>query len=325
MTCPTCAAPLTSPVKFCPNCGSPTAQQPPSPQSTAERLIQDWQAKLASLDLVKQAEQHLDRVALPASLPGQAVPGGAPQRDYIWSGLLALATIASIWFMKWWMWPVFIAVGGISLIYGMRVGISRLMRSLAFLAAGSAGLFALFLGDAYGGLGDLGMLLFTTVIGRGIWGLVKEGLPAAGSPMLEGRRLHAVAAGLAACVISLAFQWRPVTTSVSWYKTGTLYTDGAGRVVRDNTYYAPQLKFWGGDNGADAFLWVLAVGLLLLIFRRTAWPLWVKAGFTVAAVFALSYGIKGIAEYIGFGVILYFLGLAAMTWGAFMKRGTVSH
>lgn len=324
MNCPSCHTPLPRPGKFCPACGAPTAhpaeahQPTPVPTvSAAERAINDWQSKLAASDLARRAEEHLDKFALPDFLPGRSAPDGAPARDYIWSAVLAIAAAVSIWFMKWWMWPVFVCAGGIGLLYGMRPGVSRLMRSLFFLSAGSAGQFGLFVNDAFGGLGDLGQVLFTIVIGRGVWGLAKEGFPTRGTLMLEGRRLHIVIAGLVLCLISLGFQWRPVTTSLSWKKAGTVYTDSSGRVVSDRTYWSPRMKFYGGQNGSDAFVWVVGTGAILLAFRRKVWPYWVKAGFTVVTVFTLSYGIRGLAEYLGPGVILYLVGLGAMAWGAF--------
>lgn len=296
-------------------------------QSLRQGVMDSLQAKLGDLSFVQQVQAKLDGVSLAGFTPAAPGPGVASGADYIWTAVLAVASLLSIWFMKWWMWPVFLPVLALAVLYGMRAGAPLLTRGKFFLAAGAAGLFALWANESFGDMATFGGILLLAAAGRGIWALVKDGMVDTGAEPITGRRFQVLVAGIMLCFVSLAFQWESVSNSasVSWRLTGTRYVDSGGRTVRDNTYYTPEVnwRFYGGGNGSDAFLWVLGAGVLLLVYRNKRWPGWAKAVLTFCFVMMLANGLRGISDYLGIGIILFFGGFGAIGWVMFRRAGPV--
>lgn len=278
------------------------------------------QERLASVPVVDTIQQRLNALPLPAVPVGAAGPVAAGP-DLIWSGALLLGALLGIWFMRWFMIPVFLIAGALALIYGVRPGVSLVTRSVLFVAAGAAGDLALSMAGSFGGAGVLSAIILMVLVGRGIWGLMKEGI--AGAPMV-GRRFTVLCVGLGICLLATFFQWEPVSSyaNISLERVGTIYTDGSGRTVRDSTWLSPRVdwSFYGGDNGGQVVPWLLGAAALLLYFRNKQRPLWAEIALMVCLTFMLVSGVQGLGSYLGFGVILFFGGFSAVAWSLLSRR-----
>jgi hypothetical protein len=349
MYCPSCGTPLQTTVKFCPSCGAPAQANtaptaattpPPAPPfaqpmppttnytpgyapAQASGPMGQVQDQLASLPAVGMIQQRLSGLPVPTVQIGAGGPAAASP-DFVWSAVLALGALLSIWFMRWWLIPVFLGAGLLALVYGVRSGVSLITRSTLFLGAAAAGELALAAAGTFGGVGVLGALILMVLAGRGIWGLLKEGRPGGDAFQLEGRRLTVLIVGLAVCLFSLIFQWEPDSTysSVSLVRVGTIYKDSSGSVVHDGTWLSPRVKVsvTGGDNGGQVFPWLVGTAILLLVFRNKPWPRWVQGALTVFLTFMLLYGVQALGTMLGFGIILFAGGFSAIAWSMLTRK-----
>jgi hypothetical protein len=268
-------------------------------------------------------QQRLSSLSVPAVSVGAGGPT-ATGPDLVWSAVLALGALLTVWFMRWWLIPVFLGTGLLALVYGVRPGVSLVTRSTLFVAAACAGEVALAAAGTFAGSGVLGAIVLMVLAGRGIYGLLKDGRPGGDAFQLEGRRMRILIVGLVVCLISLAFQWEPISSfsTISLVRTGTVYTDGAGRVVQDSTWLSPRVNvsFFGGDNGGQVFPWLAGAAILLLVFRNKPWPQWVQWALTVFLTFMLLYGVQALGTMLGIGVILFFGGFSAIAWSLLTRK-----
>lgn len=336
MYCPSCGTPLQNPVKFCPSCGAPTqaatapiATPPPpyaapgyAPSPGAGPLGQ-LQDQLGSLPVVNMVQQRLSDLPVPGIQLGAGGPAAASP-DLVWSAVLALGALLSIWFMRWWLIPVFLGAGVLALVYGVRPGVSLVTRSTLFLAAAAAGELALAAAGTFAGAGVLGAIILMVLAGRGVWGLLKEGRPGGDAFQLEGRRLTVLIVGLAVCLFSLAFQWEPDSSysNISLERVGTIYKDSSGSVVHDGTWLSPRVNVSviSGENGGQVFPWLAGVAILLLVFRNKPWPRWVQGALTVFFTFMLLYGVQALGTMLGIGIILFAGGFYAIAWSLLTRK-----
>lgn len=318
MFCNSCGTKLENTVKFCPSCGAAQPQTQAAPGALGQ-----WQSQLESVPVVSTLQQRLTALPVPTVTLGAGGPVAAGP-DLIWSAALALGALLGVWFMRWFMIPVFLAAGIMGLVYGVRPGVSAVTRSLLFVAAGGIGDMALAMGGSFGGTGVLGAMVLMVLMGRGVWGLLKEGRPGGDAFRLEGKRLRVLIIGLSVCLVSLFFQWEGVSTfnSLSWERVGTIYTDGAGRTVQDSTWLSPRVKtsYYGGDSGGMVFPWLAGAAILLLVFRNKPWPVWMRGALTVFVTFMLVYAFQGLGSYLGIGVILFCGGFGAITWSLLTRN-----
>lgn len=334
MYCPSCGTQFEAAVKFCPSCGAaqvaqapqqPAAQSPQSPQQTAlpeSGPMSELQAKLGAVPALGTIQQRLNSLQVPAIPVGAGAPPAAGP-DLIWSAALAVGALISIWFMRWYMIPIFLAAGALAIIYGVRPGVSVVTRSVMFILAGVAGNLGVALGDI-GDIGAIGAIILMIVTGRGVWGLLKEGLPGGNGVRLEGKRYTVLIVGLVVCLLATFFQWDSVRSyaNIDWIRKGTIYTDGSGRTVHDGTWMSPEVSwsFYGGENGSQALPWLLGAGILLLVFRSKPWPQWVRWALTVCLTFMLITAIQGLGQYLGLGVLLFLGGYGAIAWSLLTRK-----
>lgn len=328
MYCTSCGTPLQNAVKFCPSCGAPVqATMPPggaaAPNGATSGPIGQLQDQLSSLPVVGMVQERLSSLPVPAVRIGSAGPTAAAP-DLVWSAVLALGALLSIWFMRWWLIPVFLGAGLLALVYGVRSGVSLITRSTLFISAAAAGELALAASGNFAGAGVLGGIILMVLAGRGVWGLLQEGRPGGDAFRLEGRRLTVLIAGLAVCLFSLAFQWEPDSTynSISLVRVGTIYKDSSGSVVHDGTWLSPRVNvsIISGQNGGQVFPWLAGTAILLLVFRNKPWPRWVHGALTVFLTFMLLYGIQAFGTMLGFGIILFAGGLSAIAWSLLTRK-----
>lgn len=320
MYCTSCGTPLQNAVKFCPSCGAPTQAAAP-PQGPGP--IGQLQDQLGSLPVVGMVQQRLSDLPVPPIQIGAGGPTAASP-DFVWSAVLALGALLSIWFMRWWLIPVFLGVGVLAPVYGVRPGASLITRSTLFIAAAGAGELALAAAGTLGGAGVLGAITLMALAGRGVWGLLKEGRPGGDAFQMEGRRLTVLIVGLAVCLVSLVFQWEPDSryNSISLVRVGTIYTDSRGGVVHDGTWLSPRVNvsIISGENGGQVFPWLAGTAILLLVFRNKPWPRWVHGALTVFLTFMLLYGIQALGTMLGVGIILFAGGFSAIAWSLLTRR-----
>jgi hypothetical protein len=281
------------------------------------------QSRLAGIEVVAAAEQKLQAVALPNISLGRTGPL-ATVPDLVWSAALVVGAVLSLWWMKWWLWPFFLAAGALGLLYGLRPGVARNQRSLFFLLAGVIGMAALMSKGTYPGIGLVGALMLMGVAGRGVWGLMKEGLPGGDWVMLEGRRLTVLLSGLGACLLSAFFKWEGDRTFISRgiEKRGWITVDQSGHTLSDSTYWVPTVssRTLEGDTGGGVLLWVLALGILLYVFRNRPWPLWARIAIVVCFLFAGTQGLSALVTFPSLGPLLFAAGFGAACWNLFTRN-----
>ncbi|HYF81375.1 MAG TPA: zinc ribbon domain-containing protein [Symbiobacteriaceae bacterium] len=335
MYCPSCGTPLQTTVKFCPSCGAPAQANPaqtaatappPTPSfapAQASGPIGQLQDQLASLPVVGMVQQRLSGLPVPAVQIGAGGPAAASP-DFVWSAVLALGALLSIWFMRWWLIPVFLGAGVLALVYGLRPGVSLVTRSTLFIAAASVGELALVAAGTFAGTGVLGGIILMVLAGRGVWGLLKEGRPGGDTFQLGGRRLTVLIIGLAVCLFSLMFQWEPDSSysNISLVRVGTIYKDSSGSVVHDGTWLSPRVNVSviSGENGGQVFPWLAGTAILLLVFRNKPWPKWVLGALTVFLTFMLLYGVQALGTMLGFGIMLFTGGFSAIAWSILTRK-----
>lgn len=316
MFCSSCGTPLQHAAKFCPSCGAPQ-QQP------ATGVYGKIQAQLEAIPVVGTAVQRLNGLQVPEVRAGAGGPV-ATGPDLVWAAVYLVATLMSVWFSKWYIIPFVLAAALVTLVYAVRPGVSLVTRSIVFIAGAAAGLIGIYRADSIPDLSAFGGILLGAVAGRGIWGLLKENRTAGDTVPIRGKRLQVLIAGLVICLFGTMFQWEPdwSFTTVGSKRVGTIYTDSTGRVVQDNTWISPDVKFHfnEGGNGRQAVPWLIAAGALLLVFRNKPWPKWFLPALTFSFAMMLLYALEGLGRMIGIGVLLFFGGFGAIGWSLMAKR-----
>lgn len=321
MFCKSCGTQLHTAVKFCPSCGAPQQQTPPPAQDSG--LYGRLQDQLGALPVVGTIQERLNGIQVPTIAVGAGGPA-ATRPDLLWSAVYLLATLMTIWATKWYVIPFVLAAGALTLIYAVRPGVSLVTRSILFIVASAIGIIGIYRADSIPDAAAFAGLIFMVVAGRGIWGLLKEARTVGDTVPIEGQRLKVLITGLAVCLVATMFQWQPVRSysSVSWKRVGTVYTDSSGQTVQDSTWMSPDVNwsFFGGENGSNALPWLLAAGILLLVYRSKPWPRWLQPALTVCFALMLVYALEGLGQMISFGILLFFAGFGAIGWSLMTKR-----
>lgn len=273
--------------------------------------------------MIGTVQQRLNSLQVPEVRLGAGGPV-AVGPDLVWAAVYLVATLMSVWFTKWYVIPFVLAAALVTLVYAVRPGVSLVTRSILFIAGSAVGIIGIYRADSIPDLSAFGGLILGVVIGRGIWGLLKENRTAGDAVPIAGKRLQMLIAGLVICMVAAMFQWQPTRSysTLSWKRVGTVYTDYSGRTVQDNTWLSPDVKisFYGGENGGNAVPWLIAAGVLLLVFRAKAWPKWFQPALTFCFAMMLMYALEGLGQMISIGVLLFFGGFGAIAWSLMAKR-----